>query len=157
MIFNSLSIAQMQQLAQIVAGSLTSGDVVTLSGEVGSGKTTFARALIQHLSAGAPEITSPTFNLMQSYDVTLGNGAKETLWHLDLYRLKNKAEAEELGLSELLPHITVIEWPELIQNMLPANHLNIAFDFGRNQETRTLVISGNEAWQNKLKNKKTTV
>jgi len=123
---------------------------VTLSGEVGSGKTTFARALIQALVTHPVQVTSPTFTLMQSYDIELAGGEAETLWHLDLYRLKHASEAEALGLRELWPHIVVIEWPEIIETMLPRERLNIAFDFGATPESRTLRLRGNEAWRSKL-------
>jgi tRNA threonylcarbamoyl adenosine modification protein YjeE len=152
MLFDSLNLSQMQHVAKCIAYILQKGDVITLSGEVGSGKTTFARALIGHISTTSVEVTSPTFTLMQSYDVKLKDDSQETLWHLDLYRLKNRTEAEELGMPELWPHVTLIEWPEIINDMLPGNRLNIAFDFGKSRETRTLTISGNKKWQNRLQN-----
>lgn len=150
MLFDSLNLSQMQYIAKSFAHILQKGDVITLSGEVGSGKTTFARALIGHISTVPVEVTSPTFTLMQSYDVKLKDDLQETLWHLDLYRLKNRAEAEELGMAELWPHVVLIEWPEIINDLLPGNRLNIAFDFGKSRETRTLTISGDKKWQNRL-------
>jgi len=149
--FHSLPIGQMQSLAQRLAGQLGSGDIVTLSGEIGSGKTTFARAMIGAIAEGTPEVTSPTFTLMQSYDVKLADGVNDVLWHLDLYRLKNRKETEALGLDELWQHIVVIEWPDIIAPVLPKKHLTISFDFGKNHDTRRLVFSGDETWQGRLK------
>ncbi len=138
----------MQSLAQTFATQLRAGDIVTLSGEVGAGKTSFARALIKSIAEDASDVTSPTFNLMQSYTIVL-SGKRETLWHLDLYRLKHISEANELGLEELWPHITLIEWPQIIAPLLPA-HLDIAFDFGDSSQTRSLVFRGNDAWRQRL-------
>lgn len=148
--FNSLPVVKMQLIARFLAGKLRAGDIITLSGEVGAGKTTFARGLIGAIAPVSVEVTSPTFNLMQSYDVTLAGGGMETLWHLDLYRLKRREEAEELGLRELWPHITLIEWPEIIAEMLPPQRLDVAFDFGENDNTRSLELSGDEEWQKRI-------
>jgi len=145
-----MPIAQMQAFAAVLAKNLRPGDIITLSGEVGAGKTAFARALIQAIAIEKPDVTSPTFNLLQSYDVMLAGGVSEILWHLDLYRLKHAEEADSLGLRELWSHITLIEWPEIIARILPVQHLSIAFDFGVSQELRNLVLSGNDAWRNRL-------
>ncbi len=140
----------MESLAERFAGQLRAGDVITFSGEVGAGKTTFARALIRAMSSAALEVTSPTFTLMQSYDVTLKGNIPAALWHLDLYRLKHRDEAEALGLRELWPHIVLIEWPDIIESLLPEERLKILFDFGVTDDTRTLYFYGNEAWRNRL-------
>ena len=148
--YTSISLFAMQHLAQQLALVLQPKDVITLSGDLGSGKTTFARAVIQALSQ-ATEVTSPTFNLMQSYDITFKDGRKDTLWHLDLYRLKQRAEAYELGLEELWKHCVLIEWAEIVMDWIPPeNHLDITFDFGDTQECRTLVLKGSASWQQRL-------
>lgn len=149
--FSSLSIPEMRLIANIIAAKLRQCDIVTLSGEVGAGKTTFARSLIQALATEIVEVTSPTFTLMQSYDIKLADGIYDTLWHLDLYRLESGREAENLGLEELWQHITVIEWPAIIKQSLPEHHLDISFDFGDNYDTRNIIITGNEAWYERLK------
>lgn len=101
---------EMERLARLVAGRLTTGDTVLLFGEVGAGKTTFARALIRDLLTEPEDIPSPTFTLVQTYDTRAG-----PLWHLDLYRLTDVAELEELGLEEAQARaITVIEWPQML-------------------------------------------
>ena len=112
-----------RQLAAEVAAALRPGDLVALSGDLGSGKTTFARALIRHLS-GDPrmDVPSPTFTLVQSYEL-----APYTLVHLDLYRIGGVAELEELGLSELMDEaVTLVEWPERAGDALPPPRLAIA-------------------------------
>jgi tRNA threonylcarbamoyl adenosine modification protein YjeE len=140
----------MESLAVALADLLAAGDAVTLRGEVGAGKTTFARALIHAIACGAPEVTSPTFNLMQSYDVMLKHDKPEALWHLDLYRLEHANELAALGLEELWPHIVLIEWPEVAAGSLPGDRLDIAFSFDDSQSTRSLTFAGNDAWRERL-------
>lgn len=149
--YPSLHLEQMEQLARNFALRLLPGDTVTLRGEVGAGKTSFARTLIQALCQDPKtEVTSPTFNLMQSYDVTLQGGIKETLWHLDLYRLENSRQATALGLEELWQHIVLLEWPERIPDLLPQTCLDITFIFTLSPQTRTLNVHGNAAWRERL-------
>lgn len=147
--FSSLSLESMQALARALAVRLKPGDVLTLAGEVGAGKTAFARALIGAIAHGTPDVTSPTFTLMQSYAVQIGNTV-ETLWHLDLYRMEEARELDALGLEDLWPHIVLIEWPEIAAHLLPPDRLDIAFTFGPTQETRALTLCGNDAWRRRL-------
>jgi tRNA threonylcarbamoyl adenosine modification protein YjeE len=145
-----LALAGMEKLAQRFARVLKAGDMVTLRGEVGAGKTTFVRALIQALSPHVGEVTSPTFNLMQSYDVTLADGTPELLWHVDLYRLKDPLEAEALGLPEIEPHIVLMEWPEIISASLPPGRLDITVTFTETMEERVLAFYGNKTWRERI-------
>jgi tRNA threonylcarbamoyl adenosine modification protein YjeE len=106
-----------------VAGMLEPGDLVTLSGDLGAGKTTFARALIRHLSGDdTVEVPSPTFTLMQTYELP-----RFSLIHADLYRLSGPGELAELGFEEFGDNaVTLIEWPDRAGSSLPANRLDIA-------------------------------
>jgi tRNA threonylcarbamoyl adenosine modification protein YjeE len=113
-----------RQLVVDVANALEPGNMVTLSGDLGAGKTTFARALIRHL-AGNPTIPvpSPTFTLVQSYDLS-----RFPLLHADLYRLSGPEELAELGFDDLADETVVLmEWPDRAGNLLPADRIDISF------------------------------
>ena len=112
------------RFARDIAAALEPGDLVTLSGALGAGKTTFARALIRQLAADeAIEVPSPTFTLMQTYELP-----RFALVHADLYRLSGAAELAELGFDDL-PEGTVIllEWPDRAGGLLPPDRLAVTF------------------------------
>jgi tRNA threonylcarbamoyl adenosine modification protein YjeE len=107
-----------------IAAALEPGDLVTLSGDLGAGKTAFARMLIRHLAADdMMEVPSPTFTLIQSYELP-----RFPLVHADFYRLSGAAELAELGFDDL-PERTVVllEWPDRAAGLLPADRLDITF------------------------------
>lgn len=131
-------------LAGGLALALGAGDVLLLEGEIGAGKTHFARALIRArlAAAGAPpeDIPSPTFTLVQTYAA----GALE-IWHADLYRLSDPQEVEELGLmSAFETALCLVEWPERLGNLAPpgALHLSFALSPGRDADSRRLMARG---------------
>lgn len=113
-----------RRFAGEIANALEPGDMVTLSGDLGAGKTAFARALIRHL-AGNPDIAvpSPTFTLMQVYELP-----RLTLAHADLYRLSGPDELAELGLDEIAASgVVLMEWPDRAGDRLPPDRIDIAF------------------------------
>ena len=106
-------------LANYLAPLLRAGDIITLFGDLGSGKTFFVKQLGKALGIDE-EIDSPSFILMKEY-----SGGRIPLYHLDLYRLKNREEISELGLFDILEKgITVIEWPLLVTTFYRIRHLN---------------------------------
>lgn len=106
-----------------IASALEPGDLLTLSGDLGAGKTTFARALIRFLAGDQTiEVPSPTFTLMQTYELP-----RFPLVHVDLYRLESPHELAELGFDDLPKGaVVVMEWPDRAAGMLPADRLDIA-------------------------------
>ncbi|MFL6815083.1 MAG: tRNA (adenosine(37)-N6)-threonylcarbamoyltransferase complex ATPase subunit type 1 TsaE [Bradyrhizobium sp.] len=125
----SLALANETATAHLMADLallIAPGDVVTLSGDLGAGKTAAARAMIRYLASDeALEVPSPTFTLVQTYDLP-----SYPLLHADLYRVSNALELEEIGLSPL-PEGTValIEWPERAPSALPADRIDIALTY----------------------------
>jgi tRNA threonylcarbamoyl adenosine modification protein YjeE len=133
-------------LAAHLAALAEPGDVIALRGDLGAGKTTFARAFIRARGAGEEEVPSPTFTLVQIYEA----GAAAT-WHFDLYRLTAADEAWELGIEEAFASgISLIEWPDRLGPLLPPHCLEIALDFGVRPEARRAVIDGDAAWAARL-------
>jgi N-acetylmuramate 1-kinase len=133
--------AAIHRLMIDVVVALQPGDLVTLSGDLGAGKTTFARALIRHL-AGDPNIAvpSPTFTFMQFYDLP-----RLPVVHADLYRLSGPGELQELGFDDL-PEAAVLllEWPDRAAGFLPSDRLDIAFTLVPSQglEVRNVRVTG---------------
>jgi len=131
----------LHRLVTDIAIALEPGDMVTLSGDLGAGKTTFARALIRHL-AGDPtiEVPSPSFTLIQTYDLP-----RFPVVHADLYRLSGAAELAELGFEDLpAAAVTLLEWPDRAAVSLPPDRLDIAITLAPELglEHRNLVITG---------------
>jgi tRNA threonylcarbamoyl adenosine modification protein YjeE len=136
------SIRELGKIADKIKKILLPGDVVFLHGEIGVGKTTFARLLINGFEnekkLKKSEILSPTFNIVFEYEI------KEfTIKHFDLYRLKNDNDIKNIGLYENLEQsITLIEWPELIKNK-PQNRLDLFFEYEEDYNERSLIIKNN--------------
>ncbi len=129
-------------VAIALANTLKEGSCVTLEGEVGAGKTVFARALIQALCGEKTTVNSPTFTIVQTYPVLLGDGSKLTLWHYDLYRVKHLSELVELALDEaLMEGIVVMEWPEIADELLPEGRVVVTIDAISLSERKITVAS----------------
>ncbi len=113
----------MRRLMLDIAAALEPGDLITLSGDLGAGKTTFARALIRHLAGDETiEVPSPTFTLVQTYELP-----RFPVVHADLYRLSGSAELAELGFDDLPENaVLLLEWPDRAAGLLPVNRLDVA-------------------------------
>jgi len=141
------SIRELGKIADKIKKILSPGDVVFLYGEIGVGKTTFARLLINGFEnekkLKKSEVLSPTFNIVFEYEI------KEfTIKHFDLYRLKNSNDIKNVGLSENLEQsITLIEWPELIINK-PENRFDLFFEYAEDYNERSLIIKTNGRLKN---------
>ena len=126
-----------QAAAHTLAAALTRGDVVALHGTLGAGKTTFAQFLIAALGCSQP-VASPTFTLLQTYWVTLANGEALTLHHYDLYRVEHASELVELGIEDAARDLTIIEWPERLNDASICTWL-VRFDLKSNGERHLLM------------------
>jgi len=111
-----------------------------LYGDIGAGKTTFVQAFCRYL--GVEEaVTSPTFALVNEYTFLQKNGIEEYIHHIDLYRLETVEEALDIGIEDYLydPHYCLIEWPQLIEPLLPGDVVRIKFEIVEHS-TRKLVL-----------------
>ena len=133
------SILDLQKITSRIKKTLLPGDVIFLYGQIGVGKTTFVRLLINNYenekNLKKSEVLSPTFNIVFEYDIK-----DFIIEHYDLYRLKNEKEIKNIGLfSNLKQNITIVEWPELIKNK-PMNRIDLFFEYTRDMNERTLII-----------------
>jgi len=142
----SVSAEQTWEIARFIGGKLRKGDVLALSGELGSGKTCFTGGLARGLGVNEKyQITSPTFTLINEYP------ARFKLYHFDVYRLNGYPEFEDLGYEEYFcsDGIVVIEWAEKIVQILPANTFFISFEY-LDENRRKIIIKGLKSRLNEL-------
>lgn len=127
--------AETSAFATRFAATLKGGDIVLLTGDLGAGKSVFCRAAIRALS-GKPDldVPSPTFTLVQTYDTAAGS-----VWHFDLYRLKDPEEIHEIGWEEALAGgIVLVEWPDRLGNYTPAKSMNVHIAIDGNNRLITM-------------------
>lgn len=127
-----------------LAPLLRRGDVIALRGDLGAGKTTLARGLIQALLGRNEEVPSPTYTLVQMYE-----GPGFPLWHFDLYRLEDPDDVQELGWDETQDGAALIEWPDRAGRHLPAQRLDVFLENSGDGRRARLEPQG-EGWQERL-------
>ena len=140
------SLEDTQNFSKNISQIIGASDVIFLYGEIGVGKTTFVRFLINCLESKKgiknSDVLSPTFNIVYDYDV--GN---IKILHYDLYRLKNYKDISQLGMFETSSdHIKIIEWPELIKPK-PKNRVDIQFQYSKLMDSREVKIVGFGKWK----------
>ncbi|MEL7180154.1 MAG: tRNA (adenosine(37)-N6)-threonylcarbamoyltransferase complex ATPase subunit type 1 TsaE [Pseudomonadota bacterium] len=132
-------------LATQIAQRLRPGDTLLLAGEIGAGKSAFARALIHARLGRMEDVPSPTFTLVQTYEDDAGD-----IWHCDLYRLTHPDEALELGLDEAFETaICLIEWPDRLGEVAPKTALLLAFE--AQEDKHHVTITGPTPWADRLR------
>ena len=140
------SLDHLNQISKVVSQKLENGDCIFLIGEIGAGKTTFARCLINNLQneKGIKEtvVPSPTFNLLYEYEIK-----DLKIMHYDLYRIKKTNELSHLGIfSENEKTVKIIEWPDLIKTPF-TNKLEIHLKYGKNDNERKMNMDGSGKWK----------
>ncbi|MET0544791.1 MAG: tRNA (adenosine(37)-N6)-threonylcarbamoyltransferase complex ATPase subunit type 1 TsaE [Caulobacterales bacterium] len=141
--FPLLDAAATLALGKALGKAVRRGDVIFLYGELGAGKTTLARGVIE-TATGETDIPSPTYNLVQIYA-----GPDFDIWHMDLYRLKSPEEAFELGLEDAAGAVQLVEWPERLQDNGPAPNLSVRLS-PDGEGGRLAVLSAGPEWEKRL-------
>ena len=140
------SLEHLKQISKKISQKLKNGDCVFLIGEIGVGKTTLTRHLINNIQSQKglkeTEVLSPTFNLLYEYEIK-----DLKIMHYDLYRIKKAEELEHLGIfSENEKTIKIVEWPDLIKTPL-TNKLEVHLEYGKNDNERKMNIHGLGKWK----------
>jgi tRNA threonylcarbamoyl adenosine modification protein YjeE len=140
------SLDHLQLITKKIANKISENDCIFLIGEIGVGKTTFTRSLINYFQkregVKQTQVLSPTFNLLYEYDIK-----KIKVMHYDLYRIKNSKELSQLGIfDENLTSIKIIEWPQLIETNV-TDRLEIHLSYASNENERKLILKGLGKWK----------
>lgn len=147
-IFSLDGLEATRRLGIRLAAVLRPGDVVLLTGDLGAGKTTLARAMIAKM-CGVEDAPSPTYTLVQVYDIAEGG----ELWHADLYRIEDPSELDELGLDDAFDFaVCLVEWPDRLGKALPPDRLEILLTGGGTglETGREARITGVGRWEERL-------
>lgn len=139
--FNLDTLEQTQALAARFASILAAGDCLLLEGEIGAGKSAFARALIRARVGQNEDVPSPTFTLVQTYEAE-----SVDIWHCDLYRLTSPDEALELGLDDAFQTaICLVEWPDRLGELAPDSASTLSFSAHEDHHTITVSLNADLA------------
>ena len=140
------SLDHLQLISKKIADEILKKDCIFLIGEIGVGKTTFTRSLINYLQkregVDQTEVLSPTFNLLYEYEIK-----KLKIMHYDLYRIKNSKELIQLGVfNENINSIKIIEWPELLETNV-TDRLELYISYASDEKERNLILKGKGKWK----------
>ena len=140
------SLEHLNLISKQIADKISKKDYIFLIGEIGVGKTTFTRNLINYFQkkegVKQTEVLSPTFNLLYEYDIK-----KIKVMHYDLYRIKNIKELNQLGIfNENVNAIKIIEWPQLIETNV-TDRLELHLSYGNNENERKIILKGSGKWK----------
>jgi tRNA threonylcarbamoyl adenosine modification protein YjeE len=140
------SLDHLQLISEKIADKMSEKDCIFLIGEIGVGKTTFTRSLINYFQkkegVEQTQVLSPTFNLLYEYDIK-----KIKIMHYDLYRIKNGKELNQLGIfNENVNSIKIIEWPQLIETNV-TDRLELHLNYASNENERKLIFNGLGKWK----------
>ena len=140
------SLDQLNQITLKIITKINKEDCILLFGEIGVGKTTFTRALLNNLQEqnkeNKTEVLSPTFNIVYEYEV-----GEYKIMHYDLYRLKTQKDVQQLGVFEQdINNVKVVEWAEIIENK-PSDRLEVYISYQKKQNMRKIDFKGFGKWK----------
>ena len=143
------SVSETERLAFELSGVARTGDLLCLSGDLGVGKTTFARAFIcargRRIGVKMDDVPSPTYTLAQVYELPDGN-----IWHFDLFRLENAKETIELGIDDAIRDgICLVEWPDRLPELELASRLDLGFEYSSLRDERRITMAWREDWRDR--------
>jgi tRNA threonylcarbamoyladenosine biosynthesis protein TsaE len=138
--------AATSRLGAALARLARPGDVILLFGNLGTGKSTLARAFVRALTSPDEEVPSPTFTLVQAYEAEPAD-----IWHFDLYRLEKPEDSYELGIEDaFVDGISLIEWPERLGHLTPRRRLEVALGAGATESSRRATLTSHAQWDDRL-------
>lgn len=136
-----------RELAECLARIVKPGDVLALHGDLGVGKSQFARDFIRFLTDQNEDVPSPTFTLLQTYESDICD-----ICHFDLYRLETPEESFELGIEDAFHDcISIIEWPNRLGPYLPRNRLDIQLSITKGKNHRQAILTPHADWSERLR------
>ena len=120
------SLKELKLLAKKISTECSEREIITLSGPLGVGKSTFAKYFIKYFLNEEIDVTSPTYTIVQRYS----SNQRSEVWHMDFYRLKNDTNVDDLDLNEAFEKaVCLIEWPEKLNHIIPQKRIDLNFDF----------------------------
>ena len=140
------SLDHLKLISEKIADKISEKDCIFLIGEIGVGKTTFTRTLINYFQkkegVEQTEVLSPTFNILYEYNIK-----KLKIMHYDLYRIKNSKELDQLGIfNESINSVKIIEWPEFVETKI-SNVLELHLSYSSKENERDLILKGKGKWK----------
>ena len=146
--FENVNEEELERLAHLLAPLAQAGDFIALKGDLGAGKSVFARSFIRTaLADEACDVPSPTYTLVQPYETVKGY---PNILHVDLYRIEKQEEIRELGLDDAGDCIVLLEWPERLGAALPDEALEIFITPGELENTRDVTLTPGPRWKIKI-------
>ena len=128
---------EVKKVSNEIASMLIKRNVLLLYGDLGAGKTTLTKSIVESLGGDPKNVTSPTFNLVHIYDTK-----KFKIWHFDLYRIKSEKELFNIGIEDaMIDGVLIIEWGEMAENLFSQNYLKANIEFTDDKYKRRLLLN----------------
>ena len=128
---------EVKKVSNEIAAMLIKRNILLLYGDLGAGKTTLTKSIVESLGGDPKNVTSPTFNLVHIYDTK-----KFKIWHFDLYRIKSEKELFNIGIEDAMTDgVLIIEWGEIAENLFSKNYLKVHIEFTDDEYKRRMLLN----------------